>query len=215
MDKKESKLIILNFFPLLLIFMMISPLTPFQAQVMPIECIIVETTGCPTCHNTYLTLIKPFYDAYRDDPSISFKLIDVVTPIGTEWFVNETTRLNINQTEHGLLPWVIFSWNDSQNVIVLDLEELESVEETFLAIIESLDETTIPNTKTTHSSTITENTFSLLPNVAIITILGVIVGGFSFLLYKYIWKAVKLFKFLNSRSLLRLTTFHPSKIIYL
>jgi hypothetical protein len=195
MDKKESKFIILNFFTLLLIFMMIPPLTPFQAQVTPIECIIVETTGCPTCHNTYLTLIKPFYDAYRDDPLISFKLIDVVTPIGTEWFVNETARLNINRTEHDL-PLVIFSWNDSQNVIVLDLGELESVEETFLAIIESLDETiiesldesNIPNTKTTHSSSFAENLLSFLPNVAIITILGAIIGGFSFLLYKYIWK---------------------------
>ncbi|MHA2248020.1 MAG: hypothetical protein ACXADY_23940 [Candidatus Hodarchaeales archaeon] len=188
MDKKESNLIILNFFTFLFLFMMILPLTPFQAQVTPIECIIVETTGCPACHNTYLTLIKPFYDAYRDDPSISFQLIDVVTPIGTEWFYNETTRLNINQTEHGLLPWVIFSWNDSQNVIVLDEGELESVEETFLTIIESLNGTMISNSKTTHSSSVAENLFSPLPNVAIITILGVIIGGFSLVLYKYIWK---------------------------
>lgn len=118
---------------LLLIFLMISPLSHSQAQGTPIECIIVESTGCSICHNTYLTLIKPFYDAYRDNDSISFQLIDVAKPDGSDLFSNVTDRLNI--TEHGLLPLVIFAWNESQNVIVLDKGDLELVEETFLGII--------------------------------------------------------------------------------
>ncbi|MHA2252258.1 MAG: hypothetical protein ACXAD7_17970, partial [Candidatus Kariarchaeaceae archaeon] len=128
-------------FSVLFIFLMIFPLSYSHAQGTPIECIIVETTGCPSCHNTYLTLIKPFWDAYRDNSVISFQLIDVANPDGSDLFLNETNRLKINRTEHGLFPWVIFAWNDSQNVIVLDLGELDDVEETFLTIIESLNAT--------------------------------------------------------------------------
>ncbi len=175
-------------FSVLLIFLMIFPLSYSQAQSTPIECIIVETTGCPTCHNNYLTLIKPFWDAYRDNDAITFQLIDVANPDGSDLFLNETNRLKINRSEQGLLPWVIFTWNDSQNVIVLDISELEFVEETFLTIIDSLNVAVISNTKNNSSSSVAEILFSFLPNVVIITIYGAIFGGFSLILYKYFRK---------------------------
>jgi uncharacterized membrane protein len=46
-------------------------------------------------------------------------------------------RINVNITDHGLLPWVVFSWNETQTQ-VLDANELELINSTFENIINDI-----------------------------------------------------------------------------
>ena len=192
-------------FSLLLIFLMISPISHSQAQGTPIECIIVESTGCSICHNTYLTLIKPFWDAYRDNNSISFQLIDVAKPNGFDLFFNETGRLNIDHNAHSLLPWVIFAWNDSQNVIVLDEGDLELVEETFLGIIDD------PNFKPTppefQLKVLIEQIDPLLVSISgVVIVIELSILLVSIWYYKNRWKQESLLRRISKSRVLKLSS---------
>jgi hypothetical protein len=155
---------------------------------------MVETTGCSICHNTYLTMIKPFYDKYLDNDSINFTLIDVFTADGNNQFIQQITRLNISPNDHASLPWVIFVWNDSQNIELLDETELEAVEATFLSILDTMKSKTttssIISSSETETITTSDNGFSwLIPSFGFITLVGIFAGGSGYLIYRFIWKS--------------------------
>ncbi len=205
MTRVALQIFFLSIFLHSFLFQSFIPIGTFLEQNTIVECIMVENTGCSACHNTYLTMIKPFYDEYQDNDSLNFTLIDVFTAEGNNLFVQEINRLNINPNDHGILPWVIFVWNDSQNIELLDITELEAIEETFLSILDSLKEKTDITTSNTTSETdtTTSNTTSetdplshsddmlswIMPSIGVITLVGIFTGGSGYLIYKFIWKS--------------------------
>ncbi|MFX0086491.1 MAG: hypothetical protein ACFFAU_12545 [Candidatus Hodarchaeota archaeon] len=196
MTRVALKIFFFSIFIHSFLFQSILPTTPIPEQTTVIECIMVETSGCSVCHNTYLTMVKPFYDKYRYNDSINFTLIDVFTAEGNNLFVQQKNRLNITPSDHASLPWVIFVWNDSQNYELLDETELEVIEETFLSIFDSLIEKTdtttsnIISTSETDPVSSSDNNFSwIIPSIGIITAFGILTGGSGYLIYKYLWKS--------------------------
>ncbi|MFX0086490.1 MAG: hypothetical protein ACFFAU_12540 [Candidatus Hodarchaeota archaeon] len=118
-----------------LIFWSIEPYSKTVTQETLIECIIIYDSSCPDCYNKYLNQVKPIYDAYKSNNLTHFELIDINNDYTFFW--QEITRLNINYTSLGLdnLPWVVFRWGENQEV-GFDYENLDSIESTYLAILE-------------------------------------------------------------------------------
>ena len=117
------------------IFHLIEPSSATVKQDTSIDCIIIYNSGCPECYSEYLTYVKPIYDAYKSNNLTNFEVIDIRDDYTLFW--QEVQRLNINYTSLGLdnLPWVIFRWGENQEV-GFDSENLDSIESTYLAILE-------------------------------------------------------------------------------
>ncbi|MHA2031755.1 MAG: hypothetical protein ACW99Q_20445 [Candidatus Kariarchaeaceae archaeon] len=100
-----------------------------------IECVIVQFNSCNLCVQKYRDIIKPFYDQYNNIDNITFLIIDAST--NYSFFQTEMQRIDVNITDHGLFPWVVFSWNETQTE-VLDANELGLIYSTFENIINDI-----------------------------------------------------------------------------
>ena len=98
----------------------------------PVECLIVRFSACNDCVLKYQNLVKPFYDQYKENDSITFTIVDASTDYTI--FINETQKLGINIGDYGDFPWVIFSWNETQKQ-VLDVYDLGLIASTFENIL--------------------------------------------------------------------------------
>ncbi|MFX0185848.1 MAG: hypothetical protein ACFE95_22420, partial [Candidatus Hodarchaeota archaeon] len=99
-----------------------------------IECIIIYTSACFICYREYNDSVLPFYEAYRDNDSIDFTIIDYSTDPDLFWEEIQRLEINTSQYENIFLPWVIFAWGD-KNVQVLDESQMDSIESTFFNIL--------------------------------------------------------------------------------
>ncbi len=66
----------------------------------PIDCIIIQWSGCPDCVTKYKTYIEPFYHQFQDNDSIDFAFIDAYT--NYDFFYDEMTALNITVGDYGV-----------------------------------------------------------------------------------------------------------------
>ena len=98
----------------------------------PIECLIIQFSACDDCVLKYQDFIKPFYDMYKDNDTITFTIMDASAD--TVSFIDEMERLGINFNDYGNLPWVVFFWNETQK-LVLDADNLGLIAITFENIL--------------------------------------------------------------------------------
>ena len=133
----------------------------------PVECLIVQFSACNGCVLKYRDLVKPFYDLYKDNDSITFTIMDASDDF--TYFFDEMQQIGVNIGDYGNFPWVIFLWNESQKH-VLDGEDLGLITSTFENILADVGYVPNGNNNTPTTSFDIINLETLL--VAFIIILG-------------------------------------------
>ena len=136
MHSFSQKRITLFFIPVFLVTTLfigvVSGVSAHSTAETPIECLIVQYNACSDCVQKYRNYVKPFYDEYKENDSITFTIMDASADY--TFFLEEMQRLGINAVDYGNFPWVIFFWNQTQKQ-VLDADDLGLINSTFESIL--------------------------------------------------------------------------------
>jgi hypothetical protein len=163
-----------------------------ENEELIVDCILVYTSGCSLCYATYEESILPFYYSYQNEETLNFTFIDIHLDI--DEFLRTLDCLNINPSNYGYVPWVIFVWGEKQ-YIVLDDSHLDIIEPTFHAILSELQD----NSSDNDGLSLEVLDFSLLAIAFIITISGLFIGFLLIIFCQRIFKTDKLLKRISKR----------------